>query len=270
MPDTEAVNTSFVGTVPENYERYLAPLMFKPYAQDLACRLMVGDRAEVLELACGTGVLTSELLSMMETGVHLVASDLNEPMLAVAQQKIRDRRIEWQQADAAALPFDAGRFDAVISQFGVQFFTDKVAAATEVRRVLRPGGVFLFSTWGGPQNNPLAHIAQQTAEACFPGDTPTFYHVPWSYGDTREIESDLRAGGFRHVSIQPVSLVGRAPSADYAAMGVVQGTPMANAIAERHSITVDAFTAVISASLTRELGDGPLALPMHAWIVRAH
>jgi SAM-dependent methyltransferase len=269
MTDTAAVNTSFVGTVPENYERYLGPLMYKPYAQDLACRQVVGDRAEVLEVACGTGILTSELLSMLEPGVHLVASDLNEPMLAVAQQKIRDRRVEWQQADVSALPFDAGRFDAVISQLAIQFFDDKVAAATEVRRVLRPGGVFLFSTWAGPERNPLAHISQQTAEACFPDDTPTFYHVPWSYGDTRQIESDLRAAGFRHVSIQPVSLVGRAPSADYAAMGIVQGTPMANAIAERRSISVDAFTAVIAASLTRELGDGPLALPMHAWVVRA-
>lgn len=269
MPDTQAENTSFIGMVPENYERYLGPLMFKPYAQDLAYRLVVGDRSEVLELACGTGILTSELLSVMDSGVHLVASDLNEPMLAVAQRKIRDRRVEWQQADACALPFEAGRFDAVISQLGIQFFADKAVAAGEVRRVLRPGGVFLFSTWGGPQRNPLAHIAQQTAEACFPSDTPTFYHVPWSYGDTRQIESDLRAGGFRHVSIQPVTLVGRAPSADYAAMGVVQGTPMANAINERRSITVDAFTAVISASLTRELGDGPLALPMQAWVVRA-
>jgi ubiquinone/menaquinone biosynthesis C-methylase UbiE len=269
MADEQAVNTSFVGSVPDNYERYLGPLMYKPYAQDLACRLLVGDHAQVLELACGTGILTSELLSVLEPTVHLVATDLNEPMLAVAQAKIRDRRVEWQQADVHSLPFDSGRFEAVVCQLGIQFFTDKVAAAAEVRRVLRPGGVFLFSTWGWPQENPLAHIAQQTAQACFPGDTPTFYQVPWSYGDTRQIESDLRAGGFRHVSIQPVSLVGRAPSADYAAMGVVQGTPMANAITERRSITVDAFTAVISASLTRELGDGPLALPMQAWIVRA-
>src|ERR1700710_1939386 len=86
MSDTEAVNTSFVGTVPENYERYLGPLMFKPYAQDLACRLLVGDKAEVLELACGTGILTRELLSMLEPKVRLVATDLNEPMLAVAKE----------------------------------------------------------------------------------------------------------------------------------------------------------------------------------------
>ena len=224
----------------------------------------------MLELACGTGILTSELLSMMEPGVHLVASDLNEPMLAVAQQKIRDRRVEWQQADACSLPFDAGRFDAVICQFGIQFFTDKAVAADGSRGGCCGRAACSCSARGaGRTDNPLAHIAQQTAEACFPGDTPTFYHVPWSYGDTRQIESDLRAGGFRHVSIQQVSLVGRAPSADYAAMGVVQGTPMANAIDERRSITVDAFTAVISASLTRELGDGPLALPMQAWIVRA-
>jgi ubiquinone/menaquinone biosynthesis C-methylase UbiE len=154
MPDTQAVNTGFTGTVLENYERYLGPLMFKPYAQDLACRLLVGDQAQVLELACGTGILTSELLSMMASGVYLVASDLNEPMLAAAQQKIRNRRIEWHQADASSLPFDAGRFDAVVSQFGVQSFPDKVVAAAEVRRVLRPGGVFLFSTWAGPHSKP--------------------------------------------------------------------------------------------------------------------
>ncbi len=262
-------NASFVGSIPEYYERFLGPLIYTPYAEDLAYRVRVGSKARILELACGTGQLTRELLAAMEPGARLVAIDLNAPMLEVARRKVRDARVEWHEANAMSLPFEPASFDAVVCQFGVQFFDDKVAAAAEVRRVLRKEGAYHFSTWAGPADNPLARIAQETAVACYPDDTPAFYKVPWSYGDTRQIESDLRAGGFRDISIQAVDVIGRAPSSDYAAMGIVQGTPMANAIEQRGTISVDAFTAVISATLTRELGDGPLAIPMRAWVVRA-
>lgn len=269
MTDAQGTNVSFVGPVPEIYERYLGPLLFAPYAQDLACRLQIGPKARILELASGTGQLTRELLAVMEPGARLVATDLNLPMLEVAKQKIRDPRVEWREADASHLPFDTASFDEVTCQFGVQFFPDRVAAASEVRRVLKPGCPYHFSTWAGPASNPLARIAQQTAEACFPTDTPTFYKVPWGYADTRQIESDLRAGGFKTVNIQGVDLIGRAPSPDHAAMGIVQGSPMSNVIRERGTITVDAFTAVVAAALSRELGTGPVAIPMRAWIVRA-
>ena len=269
MTHAQPGSVSYVGSVPEVYEAFLGPLIFTPYAQDLALRIQIGSQARLLELACGTGRLTRELLAVMEPGARLVATDLNAPMIEVAQRSIRDRRVEWREADALHLPFDAASFDEVVCQFGVQFFSDKVAAAAEVRRVLRPGCAYHFSTWGSPHDNPLARIAQETAEACFPEETPSFYKVPWSYADRRQMESDLRAGGFRHISIQTMDFIGRAPSSDYAAMGIVQGTPMAHAIEERGAISVDAFTAVISAALTRELGDGPLAIPMRAWIVRA-
>jgi SAM-dependent methyltransferase len=269
MAHTQAANRNFVGSVPEYFERYLGPLIYTPYAQDLACRMHVGPRARILELAAGTGRLTRELLAVMEPGARLVATDLHRPMLDLAQQLVRDARVEWREADVASLPFEAASFDEVICQFGVQFFDDKVAAAREVRRVLKPGRAYHFSTWGSPHDNPLARIAQQTAEACFPDDTPTFYRVPWAYSDTRQIESDLRAGGFRDIGIESLDVIARAPSADHVALGIVQGTPMANVIEERGDITVEAFTAVISAALARELGDRPLAIPMRAWIVRA-
>jgi hypothetical protein len=156
-----------------------------------------------------------------------------------------------------------------VSQLGVQFIDDKVAAAAQVRRVLKHGCSYYFSTWTSVADNPLGRIAQATAEACFPDETPDFYRIPWSYHDSRKIESDLRAAGFKQISIQDVQLIGRAPSSDYAAMGLVQGTPMAHVIAERGGISVDAFTALISAALSRELGTGPLAVPMRAWLVRA-
>jgi SAM-dependent methyltransferase len=269
MTHAQPDSANFIGSVPEYYEEFLGPFIFTPYAQDLSLRLQIGSRARILELACGTGRLTRELLAVMEPGARLVATDLNQPMLEVARRTAPDPRVEWRDADAANLPFDAASFDQAVCQFGVQFFADKIAAAAEVRRVLRPGAAYHLSTWGSPYDNPLARIAQETTEACFATDPPRFYWTPWAYSDRRQIESDLRAGGFRDVSIQSVDFVGRAPSADHAAMGLVQGTPMALAIEERGSMSVDAFTAVFAAALTRELGSGPLAIPMRAWIARA-
>ena len=266
---TSVGHARFVGSVPEYYERYLAPLLFAPYAQDLACRVQIGPTSRILELAAGTGQLTRELVNVMEPGARLVATDLNGPMLEVARSMIRDPRVEWREADATALPFDPDTFDEVVCQFGVHHFPDKVAAASEVRRVLRPGRPYHFSSWSCVADNPLARIAQETTSACFPENAPTYYSVPWGYCDTRQIESDLRAGGFRRISIQPLSIIGRAPSTDHAAIGIVQGTPMAQAVAERGVISVDAFTAIIAAALTRELGSGHIAIPMRAWVVRA-
>jgi SAM-dependent methyltransferase len=266
---TSGVHARFVGSIPDYYERYLAPLLFAPYARDLACRVEIGATSRILELAAGTGQLTRELVSVMEPGARLVATDLNGPMLEVARQMVRDPRVEWREADATALPFEAGTFDEVVCQFGVHHFPDKVAAAAEVRRVLRRGRAYHFSAWSSVADNPLARIAQETTAACFPENPPTYYSVPWGYCDTRQIESDLRAGGFRHVSIQPVNFIARAPSADHAAIGIVQGTPMAQAVVERGIISAEAFAAIIAAVLTRELGGGPIAIPMRAWVVRA-
>jgi len=266
---TSVGHARFVGSVPEYYERYLGPLLFAPYAQDLACRVQIGPTSHILELAAGTGQLTRELVGVMDPGARLVATDLNGPMLEVARQLVRDPRVEFREADATALPFDRNTFDEVVCQFGMHHFPDKVAAASEVRRVLRPGCPYHFNTWSSVADNPLARIAQETTSACFPEKAPTYYSVPWGYCDTRQIESDLRAAGFRHISIQPVSIIGRAPSADHAAMGIVLGTPMAQAVAERGVLSVDAFTAIIAAALTRELGSGPIAIPMRAWVVRA-
>lgn len=269
MSYTQPLNVSFVGAVPNIYESFLGPLVFTPFAQDLACRLQIGPLARILELGCGTGRLTRELVGVMEADARLIATDLNVPMLNIARQTVRDPRVEWIEADATTLPFEPESFDEVVSQFAVPFLEDKVAAAAQVRRVLKKGCPYHFSTWTSAKDNPLGRIAQETAEACFPDDTPTFYKIPWSYHDTRRIESDLRAAGFKQVSIQGVELIGRAPSSDWAAMGLVQGSPLAHVIAARGGISVDAFTAVISAALSRELGTGPLAVPMRAWIVRA-
>src|SRR5689334_12263185 len=136
----------FAGSIPENYDRYMVPLIFEPYAADLAQRAAAFSPQAVLEIAAGTGVVTRALAPKLSPGANYVATDLNQPMLDhAASRQARDRRITWRQADAMALPFEDGTFDLVCCQFGVMFFPDRVAAYREAKRVLKPGGHFLFN-----------------------------------------------------------------------------------------------------------------------------
>ncbi len=158
----DEVDKVFTGSIPEIYDRYLVPLIFEPYAADLAMRLARIGPKTVLETAAGTGVVTRAMAAQLPADTRIVATDLNQPMLdrAKALQPDPDR-IAWQQADALALPFEDSRFDAVVCQFGVMFFPDRVQGYKEALRVLRPGGQFLFNAWDKISENEFVDIAMQ-------------------------------------------------------------------------------------------------------------
>jgi len=145
------VDTVFAGSIPALYDQYLGPLIFEPYANDLARRLSDLGDGSVLEIAAGTGVVTRALMKTLPPAVSLVATDLNQAMLDVAAVKDAASRASWQQADAQALPFPEAAFAAVVCQFGAMFFPDKPKAYREARRVLKPGGL-LIVTLDNPWN----------------------------------------------------------------------------------------------------------------------
>jgi SAM-dependent methyltransferase len=122
------VDTVFAGSIPAIYDNYLGPLIFEPYAQDLANRLSALHPERVLETAAGTGIVTRALLRSLSGGAGIVATDLNQPMLDHAAKQVSSSRLSWQKADAQALPFPDATFDAVVCQFGVMFFPDKQKA----------------------------------------------------------------------------------------------------------------------------------------------
>ena len=110
--------TNFGGSIPENYERYMVPLLFADYAADLASRLEVPAGGAVLETACGTGAVTRHLRARLPQDVGLTITDLAPAMVERAREVVGERAgIEYRQADATALPFADGAFDAVICQF---------------------------------------------------------------------------------------------------------------------------------------------------------
>ena len=153
-------NAAFIGSIPEDYDRHLGPVLFDKYASDLAARLNLRQSAAVLELACGTGIVTRRLRDRLGPTARLVSTDLNEAMLDYAARKLGpEAAVEWQRADASDLPFDDQSFDAVVCQFGLMFFPDKARAVCETYRVLKSGGTFIFSVWDAIESNDLPHIA---------------------------------------------------------------------------------------------------------------
>lgn len=264
--DTDKV---FGGSIPKLYETYLVPLIFEPYAVDLANRLASRSLARVLEIAAGTGVVTRRLASALPASVSIVATDLNQPMLVQAAALGTERPVEWRQADAMQLPFRAGTFDAVVCQFGVMFFPDKPKAFAEARRMLRSGGAFVFNVWDRIEENEFADTVTTALESLFPEDPPRFLaRTPHGYYDRQTIERDLARGGFTatpHISV--VAARSRAESAQVPAVAYCQGTPLRNEIEARDAARLGEATAMAADALAKRFGPGVVDGKIQAHVV---
>lgn len=264
-------DTAFAGSVPENYDRYMVPLIFEPYAEDMARRAAALSPSSVLETAAGSGVVTRALAPKLAADAVYVVTDLNQPMLDyAASRQPADERITWRQADALALPFEDARFDLVCCQFGAMFFPDRVAGYREARRVLKPGGRFLFSVWDRVEENVFADDMTAALAAMFPDDPPRFIaRVPHGYHDTALIRRDLEDAGFSDIVIETRAEQSRAPSARFAALAFCQGTPLRNEIEARDAAGLNAATDRVEAAFAARHGSGAIAARMQAHVVTA-
>ena len=268
MPDS---NAAFVGSVPGNYDRYLGPLFFHAFADDLAARLMVKPGMRMLETACGTGIVTERLAARLAGQGTLVASDLNEPMMAYASQRLgAGARVEWRQADATALPFDDRSFDAVVCQFGVMFYPDKARGLREAFRVLRSGGQYLFNVWDSLEHNPVPRITHETVTSFFPVDPPQFYTIPFSLFDTAPVKAWLHDAGFVEIQAHPLAKTGTSPSIEDAAIGLIDGNPIGAQISERKPEALGPIKSALAGKLAAQFGTGrPLQAPLRAIVFSA-
>jgi SAM-dependent methyltransferase len=244
--------------------------LFEPYAKDLARRVQAGRGASVLEVAAGTGILTRHLLDALPRDAHLVATDVNDAMMAVGKHKIApDARLEWRHADAGALPFGDHVFDAVACQFGLMFFPDKARALREMLRVLKPDGHLWLSTWGSLADNPIAAIAHRTVAEFYHIDPPQFFTIPWGMDDPALVEGLLQEAGFTQIETDVVDRIGESESAAAAAKGLVFGNPIINAIQERGTVSPEPIMHAVATRLSQEGGAQPMRLPMRALIFHA-
>jgi ubiquinone/menaquinone biosynthesis C-methylase UbiE len=264
--DTDKV---FSGSISKLYETYLVPLIFEPYATDLVNRLASRTLSSVLEIAAGTGVVTRALASVLPERVSIVATDLNQAMLDQASVVGTRRPVEWRQADAMRLPFADETFDAVVCQFGVMFFPEKSHAFSEARRVLRPGGVFIFNVWDRIGENEFADTVTTALEPLFPEDPPRFLaRTPHGYHDRPTIERDLANGGFtKSAQIATVAARSRAESSRVPAIAYCQGTPLRNEIEARDDSRLGEATDTAAEAIAQRFGRGGVDGKIQAHIV---
>jgi SAM-dependent methyltransferase len=268
-PPASDIDTLFAGSIPKLYESYFVPLIFEPYAQDLAARLASRSPARVLEIAAGTGVVTRALATTLPAGVTIVATDLNQAMLDEAATVGTARAVEWRQADGMQLPFPDESFDAVVCQFGVMFFPDKAKAFAEARRVLEPGGVYIFNVWDRIAENEFTDVITTALKWVFPGDPPRFMaRTPHGYHDRAAIERDLAAGGFSAApEIATVTARSRAASPRVPAIAICQGTPLRNEIEARDPARLGEATDAAEKAIAARFGNGVVDGKIQAHVV---
>ena len=266
---SNATDKLFAGSIAKLYESHLVPLIFQPYAVDIARRLASRSPTRVLETAAGTGVVTRALASALPDRPAIVATDLNQAMLDQAVATGIDRPVEWRQADAMQLPFADGAFDAVVCQFGAMFFPEKAKAFSEARRVLRPRGVFIFNVWDRIEENEFANFVTIAMEAVFPKDPPRFLaRIPHGYYDHATIERDLAQSGFdASPEIVTVAARSRAESARIPAVAYCQGTPLRNEIEARNAARLVEATDAAAQAIARRFGNGAVDGKIQAHVV---
>jgi ubiquinone/menaquinone biosynthesis C-methylase UbiE len=263
------VDKVFSGSIATLYDTHLVPLIFAPYALDLVNRLATRSVSRILEIAAGTGVVTRALAAGLPHDVSIVATDLNPAMLDRAAAVGTERAVEWRQADAMHLPFPDATFDAVVCQFGVMFFPDKAAAFAETRRVLKPGGVFIFNVWDRIEENEFADAVTTALASVFPADPPRFMaRTPHGYHDRGTVARDLAAGGFTGApDITTVAARSRAASAQVPAIAYCQGTPLRSEIETRDASRLHEATDAATAEIARRFGGGAVDGQVQAHVV---
>jgi ubiquinone/menaquinone biosynthesis C-methylase UbiE len=266
-----ATDKDFAGSIPEIYDRLLVPLIFEAYARDLAEGVARAAPQDVLETAAGTGALTAALVSRLPLDTRIVATDLNQSMLDHAAGKpTLQSRVMWRRADALSLPFEDATFDAVVCQFGVMFFPDRIAGYKEARRVLKPRGGFFFNVWDRISDNEFPDAVSEALAAFFPQDPPLFMaRTPHGYHDVARIRDELTAGGFVDIKIETVDHTSRAASARDAAIAFCQGTPLRNEIMARDASRLEEVTNVAANALARRFGNGAIEGRIRAHSVAA-
>jgi ubiquinone/menaquinone biosynthesis C-methylase UbiE len=192
---------------------------------DLARRAAALSPNAVLETAAGSGVVTRALAPKLAQEASYTVTDLNQPMLDyAASRQPPDVRIKWLQANALELPFENGVFDVVCCQFGAMFFPDRTAGYREARRVLKPGGHFLFSVWDRIEENVFADDVTNALAEIFPNDPPRFLaRTPHGYHDTALIRNQLNEAGFADVKIDTKPSKAARPRLSFLPLHTVRG-----------------------------------------------
>lgn len=250
---------TYGGSAPENYQRFFVPAIGRPVAEDLiaAADLQPGER--VLDVACGTGVVTRLAAEAVAPSGKVVGLDVNPGMLAVARNETPpDVAIEWCEASAESIPLPDNSFDAVLCQMGLQFVPNKLAALGEMRRVLAPGGRVLISV-PGPTPPMFAIMSDGLARHISP-DAASFEQIVFSLHDADELAGLLQSAGFHGIDAQAKTKKLQVPAPCDFLWQYIHSTPLIEAVAKTDESKRAALERDVTAQWQAFAADGGMAL----------
>ena len=266
----EASGFQLSGNAPEAYERYVVPAFMGEWAEDLAkaARLQPGE--SVLDVACGTGVLTRHAARIIGPSGQAVGLDINTGMVEAARRNaVSDGAIiTFHEASATEMPFSDNCFDVVVCQQGLQFMPDRQVALSEIARVLKPGGRIALSVWRPLDRQPF-HSAWNDAQRKYLGEESVAL-AAWALGDPKDVRQIISEAGFEDVHIRLQILQIRYPSAEQFVLGFMQSMPAASAIAALEESTRNTMLHEIVEALEPYTDDDGIAAPMECNVVTAN
>jgi ubiquinone/menaquinone biosynthesis C-methylase UbiE len=246
---------TYGGSAPENYEQYFVPAIGVPFANALLHVAKLEPGELVLDVACGTGVVTRAAAERVAPGGAVAGLDMNPAMLATARAAVRDPSVEWHEAKAEEIPLPDGSFDAVLCSLGLQFFPDREAAAKEMRRVLKPGGRVAVATVAP---SPLFEVLEQALAQHLSPAAAGFLRQVFALSDADTLRAVLGAAGFGEVAVTSSAVTPSLPSPTEFLWQYIRSTPLAAAVAELTAQARDALERDVVASWRPFVKDGVL------------
>jgi ubiquinone/menaquinone biosynthesis C-methylase UbiE len=262
------------GSAAEVYEKELVPVVFGPWAPlviDLASP-REGDR--VLDVACGTGIVTRQVANRVGPSGAVVGVDLNSGMLKVARAAYSPASrsggpIEWHEASAEKLPFPNASFNVVYCPLGLQFFADRAAALREMHRVLASGGRLGLMVWRSIDESPGFALLAEALDRHVGQAAANIMRAPFALSDANELATLVRNAGFQDVVIQQQVGTVRFPSVEKFLLSYVTGSPLAGPVSQTDDAARKALISDARNTLGKYTSNGELTFPIAAHLVSA-
>jgi ubiquinone/menaquinone biosynthesis C-methylase UbiE len=253
------------GSAPAIYQEFLVPAMFAPFAKRLVAHGCVRPGSRVLDVACGTGVVSRAAAILAGEGGSVAGVDLGEPTVAIARAYPVEENaapIDYAQADASVLPFDADDFDVILCQQGLQFFPERAAALAEMQRVLKPGGRVAIATWKDiePPFSMIAdalgrHVSTEAAQ---------MMHSPFTLGDGATLAQLMSDAGFHEVVVIDETIECTWASHPEFARLYIAASPIASVFAAASDHSQQAVSDEVTERLApHATAEGSLRMPMN-------